>query len=208
MQGVDVSHWNDPIVWPNLDPGITFVIIKATDGNAQDPFYGQYLAACRGLALQAIGAYHYFEPNVPSVDQFNNIVATVNLQPSDLPIAIDVEDRYDNAGNLIYAMSPADVPNVADLVSRLFANYGFYPMMYTSAVVWNAMGNPNIVGNVTFANCPLWVAHYTNAAAPAVPLPWVRWRIWQFSENGAVNGITGNADLNRTIDVLADIRVP
>jgi lysozyme len=208
MEGIDVSHWNDPITWGNLDAGKTFVIIKATDGATQDPIYGPSLTACRGLALQAIGSYHFFEPNVPPTNQFNNIVANVNLQTGDLRIAVDIENLYDKTGALTYAMSPADVQNVADLVAQLYANYGTYPIVYTSASVWSAMGDPDIVGGVAFSSCPLWIAHYTAAPAPTVPAPWLTWRIWQYSKTGAVTGIPGNADLDRTSDNLADLLMP
>jgi len=209
MQGIDISHHNAPIDWPNLDPATDFVIIKATDGHSVDKLYANSMAACRALTGPTVGSYHWFQPAIPPTAQFNTIVNTIDQRSGDLPIALDIEDQYDSTGKVLtHAMGPGDVPNVAALVSMIYAKYGFYPMIYTGKYVWNAMGNPNVVGSVTFADCPLWIAQYTGAAAPSIPLPWLAWRIWQYSSNGKVAGLPGNTDMDRTLDDLADIRVP
>ena len=46
----------------------------------------------------------------------------------------------------------------------------------------------------------LWVAHWTTGTAPSVPGGnWAGdgWTFWQYTSDGAVDGISGRVDLNR-----------
>ncbi len=44
---------------------------------------------------------------------------------------------------------------------------------------------------------PLWVAHWTTAAHPRLPVGWSDWMIWPQSSQGRINGIQGFVDLNQ-----------
>ena len=51
----------------------------------------------------------------------------------------------------------------------------------------------------TLAQCPLWIAQYTTAAAPSgIPQQvWTNWALWQYTETGRVDGIDTNVDRER-----------
>jgi len=59
-----------------------------------------------------------------------------------------------------------------------------------------------------FASIPLWVAHYTTAAAPYMPVGWTSWLIWQYTSSGRVDGISGNVDMNRAWEDLLGVIPP
>src|SRR5665647_483511 len=60
LQGIDVSHWNGSINWPQVkNSGIAFAYIKASDGNDSiDPLFSTNVESARATNLP-IGAYHY-----------------------------------------------------------------------------------------------------------------------------------------------------
>jgi lysozyme len=73
-----------------------------------------------------------------------------------------------------------------------------YPYNYTNANFWNTY----IIPRVHFANYPLWVANYTQAALPLLPRQFSRFAIWQYSADGNLLGAQYGAgsksiDLNR-----------
>ncbi|HSD89048.1 MAG TPA: GH25 family lysozyme, partial [Kofleriaceae bacterium] len=63
------------------------------------------------------------------------------------------------------------------------------PLVYTNPGLWFGRGAPEL------ATQQLWLAHYT-PACPAIPAPWLRWKIWQFTDTGRVDGIDGFVDLD------------
>ena len=54
---------------------------------------------------------------------------------------------------------------------------------------------------------PLWVAQYTAAACPDIPLPWTRWAFWQHTATGSVTGVPGaTLDLDTFDGTLEDLQ--
>jgi hypothetical protein len=69
------------------------------------------------------------------------------------------------------------------------------PGVYTNSSYWGSK-----IGNTTWArNYPLWVAHYTTAPQPIIPIGWTTYELWQYTERGAIPGYPRQpaADLSR-----------
>ena len=49
----------------------------------------------------------------------------------------------------------------------------------------------------SFGRWPLWLAQYTDATVPQLPVGWKDWFLWQYTDKGKVDGITGPVDLSR-----------
>ena len=50
-----------------------------------------------------------------------------------------------------------------------------------------------------FSLQPLWIASYLNnpeISLPLIPFGWSEWKIWQFTEQGQINGYVGDISLN------------
>ena len=45
-----------------------------------------------------------------------------------------------------------------------------------------------------FKTCPLWIARY--GPRPQIPARWRSYVVWQFSQSGSIDGITGDVDEN------------
>jgi hypothetical protein len=74
-------------------------------------------------------------------------------------------------------------------IERLF---GRRPIVYTSSGLWNEMGVVEWASDYL-----LWVAHYTDAKRPTLPLGWNKWMFWQYTEEGSVAGVKGAVDQNQ-----------
>jgi len=202
MNGIDVSRYDGVIDWPNIQPGLSFVWIKATDGLGPDAMYAKNIPGARASSIPLVGSYHFFQPDDDPQKQCDNFVATANIPSGDLRPMVDAESQKHRA------LTPADADTLGTLLGLLQAKLGYYPVLYTSPGSWAAMNNPSSGGGFQFANCPLWIARYTSDPDPGTPAPWATWRIWQYSETGSVAGITGDVDLDRSLDDLSDIVVP
>jgi GH25 family lysozyme M1 (1,4-beta-N-acetylmuramidase) len=79
-----------------------------------------------------------------------------------------------------------EMPRPADKPHLIYTNYSYW---------LNIMGQPD--WGVKYQ---LWIAAWTNAAAPVVPKPWGRWTLWQFtsSGDGPAHGVqSARVDVNR-----------
>ena len=171
--GLDVSHWNT-VNWTNwATSGYKFAWIKATEGTAwTDPKYTEHRVAA-SVAGFKVGAYHYFRGAMNGGGQAEYFYRVAGDNP--LPPAIDVEG-VNNAGipQAVFAS------RLQECVARVSSLFGRKPVIYTSRSQWSLL-----VGSAPYiaAECDLWVAHYTTAAAPMLPLDWIEWKIWQYTTN-------------------------
>jgi lysozyme len=190
-EGMDVSK-NQDVDWTQIDiSSINFAIIKATDGiDYVDPSFQVNWSAAGQLSALKRGAYHFFRPDDDVDAQIELIKRTVILQPTDLPLALDVENT-DNRN-----LSPKDVPTLARLLQSLTALFNRKPILYTSGDGWTSLGCPASSGALSFVDFPLWIAYYTVNPAPNYPAPWIQWLIWQYRKDGSVGGVNkpGSSD--------------
>ena len=190
--GIDVSHHQNDIDWTKVKAaGHSFVFIKATEGvDYTDPNFGSYWIGSKEAGLVR-GAYHFFHPDDDAKTQAEFFIATVTLQPGDLPPALDVE--------VAEGVSPAalidDVKTWLDLVE---AAYGVKPIIYSDLHFLQAEVTQN-----QLKDYPLWLADYTENT-PEAPGAWTDWTLWQFSRSGIVDGIDGEVDRTLFRGILED----
>ena len=203
LEGIDVSHWQGTIDWPQVAAaGKSFAILKATDGKAAtggtglfiDPTYASNHAAAKANGLWT-GAYHFARPDPTPGDavlEADHFVSVMNLGTGDLNPALDIETDG--------GLSPSALTSwVMAFLDRVTARIGARPMIYTSPSFWStSMGNTRALADAGYRT--LWVAHWTTNASPTVPASnWGGngWTFWQYSSTGSVPGIAGDVDLDR-----------
>ena len=88
---------------------------------------------------------------------------------------------------------------VKAFLGRVDERVGVKAIIYVSPNFWRTyMGDTTWFGANGYDI--LWVAHWTTGVAPIVPGGnWAGdgWTFWQYTSDGAVNGISGRVDLNR-----------
>ena len=183
--GIDVSKHQGNINWDAVkkDSKVQYVYIKATEGSDMvDERYRQNLNGARKAGLK-VGSYHYLTNKSSVVTQFKNFANNAPRDEQDLIPVIDVEVcRQWSAQQLRDSL-------------KVFANmvedyYGCKPIIYTyESFFRNNLGK-------AFADYPIFIAKYSKASTD-LPNINVKWILWQYSESGRVNGISGNVDLSR-----------
>jgi lysozyme len=186
IHGIDVSWYQNLIDWPSVkemkvrDVQIGFAFIKATEGvgNVDRQFKRNWRKAKQAGITR--GAYHFFLPNKSGKTQAKNFIASVDLQPGDLPPVLDIEQ--------LYGVRPDKMrKEVQDWLDAIEEYYHVKPIIYTYVNFYSRFMEKD------FDKYPLWAAHYHEKNKPRINRPWL---FWQHSEKGRVNGILTRVDFN------------
>lgn len=185
--GIDVSHFQGAINWDMVvRTSVEFAYMKATGGSGfEDPRFQENWHGSRQAGLLR-GPYHFFYANESPEQQVEYFLSIVGqLRSDDLPPMLDVEIPSDSSKDRIQQASLKWLMLVEQKTGRLpiiYSDYSFANQYFDDPV---------------FSKYPLWIAEY-GKSSPDVPPVWREkgWRIWQHSQTGKVNGISGDVDLD------------
>lgn len=186
IHGIDVSKYQETINWESVrqmeveDVKIGFAFIKATEGNVnEDRFFKRNWRKAREANVIR-GAYHFFLATKSGKTQAENFIASVDLQPGDLPPVLDVEQTYGVGDSKLRE-------RVKEWLDTVEEHFGVRPIIYTNVDFYTHHLKDE------FDDYPLWVAHYLQKRQPGIHRDW---HFWQHSESGRVNGIASRVDFN------------
>lgn len=194
VRGIDVSHHNGTIDWPQVaEQNIDFAWIKATEGSAHvdSRFTANWAEAQR--AGIATGAYHFMSFESPGADQAHNMIATVPRVAGTLAPVVDLEPYGRFKGDLPPA---AEVRAILDaLLAALENHYGIAPIIYTTPSAYRAY----LVD--AYPDNPIWFRSV--AWPPRVP-DGRSWTIWQYSNRDRLDGVGSEDEAYVDMNVLSD----
>ncbi|WP_411969715.1 GH25 family lysozyme [Rhizobium sp. 3T7] len=189
IQGIDISHHQGAIDWRALarQPNVRFVIMKATEGgDHRDTRFAENWRAAKEVGIVR-GAYHFFTFCRPGREQARNIIETAPVETDTLPIAIDLE----------FTGNCGKVPTLDELTSEIKAFFdelnGAYPgkpIFYLNQQFFDQYLKGN---QARFPDHYLWLR---SIAQEPRQNDCRDWSIWQFADNGTLDGIQGPVDLN------------
>lgn len=187
VQGIDVSHFQGVIKWPEVaSDRYLFAIAKATGGETYvDP---QFHSNWHGMRANGIirGAYHFFYATDDAKKQAENYLTTVgSLKYTDLPPILDVEITDHTKASVLLDKVIVWLEIVAQRTHRT-------PIIYSDVYFAKAyLNDPRL------SKYPLWIADYSSKPSE-LPSPWQKrgWALWQYSQKGKVKGIEGNVDMD------------
>jgi len=195
LEGIDVSHWQGTIDWAKVAAaGKSFTFLKASEADDYaDPSYATNRSSAQARGLWT-GAYHFARPDSSAGDavaEADHFAATIHLGRGDLVPALDLEQT---GGLSVAALQAWTTTWLGEVTKKI----GVRPMIYTSPAFWKAsMGDSRTLADAGYKT--LWVAHW-GASSPVVPASnWGGhgWTFWQYSDCGAVPGLSGCVDLDR-----------
>jgi len=194
LPGIDVSHWQETIDWPQVaGAGYTFAIAKATEGRTYvDPMYATNKAGAMASGLR-FTAYHFARPDAEPNDaviEADHFVDVAQLGPGNLLPVLDLE----RTGGL----DQTELTQwILTWLGRVTERLGVRPMVYTSPNGWaERTGDTTAVAEAGYT--VLWVAHW-GVSEPRLPAnDWNGngWTFWQYTDCGSVPGIQGCVDLD------------
>ena len=188
--GIDISHhqgkidWKKVKKWRNHD--IKFVYIKATEGSfgdgSKDKRYKYNITEAKKNGI-LVGSYHYFRTTSSAEDQFNNFINTIKDHEQDIIPMIDLEQN-DNYSKKKYRQ---ELNKFIKLVEEYF---GEKPILYSLTNFYN-----KYLAN-HFLDHKLFLGFYNLEYEKINLKDQKNWSIWQFSQQGKVEGIKSNVDIN------------
>jgi lysozyme len=188
VRGIDVSRHQQAIDWSAVAAsGVAFAWIKATEGgDFRDLLFRRnwYLAAAAGVKR---GAYHFVTWCRPAADQAAWFVANVAADPDALPPVLDVEWNSRSRSCARHAPREEALATMTIILAAMEKAYGKVPVIYAPLDFYQEVMRGSL------DRYPLWARSIDD---PPFGYGDRRWRIWQYSETGAVPGVAGDVDLD------------
>ena len=180
FRGIDVSRWQGDINWGQVAADdVSFVMLGTRSKGAVDPYFHRNIQQASAAGVK-VGVYIYSLAMTPemAVEEANFVLNLIHDYPVSYPVAFDMEDSTQGT------LSKDELAAIANAFCGRISEAGYYPVIYA---------NDNWLANkldMSKMNYPVWVARYS--AKPAYQNP----VMWQATSTGAVNGISGNVDID------------
>ncbi|MCI8366278.1 MAG: hypothetical protein HFJ66_01565 [Eggerthellaceae bacterium] len=197
--GIDVSEHQGVIDWAKVKAdGIKFAIIRLGYGSdyesQDDKYFVRNVQGARANGIH-IGVYLYSYATATTgktgsaqseANHVLRVLEKAGLSPSSLalPVYYDIEDeRQEN-------LSATQFGSIAETFCNAVSAKGYKVGIYSSASWWKDKFTSPKFSN---ANWGKWVAEWGNHTKPNVSFSS---DLWQFTDRGTVNGISGSVDVN------------
>lgn len=187
-KGIDVSYHQGVINWEKVKAdGIDFAILRCgyvrTLGQPQvDKQWKRNAEECERLSIPyGVYIYSYAKTVQAAKAEADHVVNTLRGFSPSYPVYFDLEEV--SLESTLNRMLLADMATV--FCNRVSAA-GYTPGVYANTNWWN-----NYLTDPVFSQWDRWVAQYNSKCTYQGA-----YRLWQCSSSGAVDGITGNVDVN------------
>lgn len=186
--GIDVSEWQGDIDYEKVrDAGVTFVMIRvgvklnSVDEPILDKQFINNITNAHKAGLK-VGVYLYSKAlsSEEAIDEAKWVLKQLDGEKLELPIVFDWE-IWNNWNT--YHMSFHDLNKMAYSFIKTVEDEGYGGMLYGSKFYLE-----NFWEDSEFEN--IWLAHYASSTT------YDGYMMWQFSNVGKVDGVSGDVDLN------------
>lgn len=192
--GIDVSKWQGTINWEKVKAaGYDFVIIRMgyrgygeAGGMAVDEMFYQNIEGAQAAGMD-VGVYFFAQAinEKEALEEAEFVLDALEGYTLQLPVVYDPELIRDQPARTNDVTGEQFTKNTI-VFCEAMKEAGFEPMVYSN-MVWEAF----LFDMTQLQEYPFWYADYESI--PQTPYDF---KIWQYSETGKVDGISGNADLN------------
>lgn len=185
--GVDVSERQGSINWKNVESsGMTFAMVRATYGSSGVD--GQFTTNMEGISQTNIhpGVYHQSSAQSISeaVAEAAHFLKVVNPYKLHYPLALNIESE------MAMQIGRDFLTNIISAFLNVVKEAKYWPMLYSKINLINDFINMSRISGID-----IWLSEITNNPG-AGPTYNKNVTIWQHSDRGSVQGISGNANLD------------
>ncbi|MTV48296.1 hypothetical protein GJ688_04770 [Heliobacillus mobilis] len=187
--GIDVSSYQGTnIDWNQVrEAGISFAYVKATEGCRTSDQCFQLNVNNSQTAGVLVGAYHYAHPEQNSAeDEAAHFLEALNSVNLNLWPVLDLESPPQKNSTLSGDYLAEWSRTFINIVS---SSTGGKVILYTGKWYIDMYEVDGL------SDLPLWISHYSSYPPPDFA-GWAEWLIWQYTDKGTVNGISGQVDMN------------
>lgn len=199
-KGIDVSKFQGKIDWQKVaEDGVTFAFIRVgyrgygdkgvlvEDPNARENLQGANAAGIK------TGVYFYTQAisEAEAREEVDMVLDIVRPYQIDCPIVIDVERVSSNDARM-NQLDAQTRTRIVKVFCDAVAAAGYRPMIYHNLEMAAVMLDVS-----QLEEYDKWFAYYN----PDLYYPYA-YQVWQYSDKGKVQGISGNVDLNVAFEPL------
>lgn len=182
-RGIDVSHWKQTIDWNQAAADdVNFVMLGTRYNNEADPYFGTNATGAFNAGIK-VGAYIYSYATTTAIaeSEADFVLNLIKDYPISYPVVIDIEDSS------LSSLTPAQLAEIINAFCAKIESAGYYPMFYS-----NDYWLTNKI-DMTKVRYDVWAARYD--AKPTYSGA----AMWQATNQGEINGISGAVDINFTL---------
>ncbi len=200
--GVDISKWQGKIDWAKVKKsGIDFAIIRIGFRGENGVIYkddcADYNIQQADKAGVLVGVYFFSTATTAAeaLEEAEWTVSAVAGYPISYPVVYDCEG-FKSSESRMYGISNAQRTDNALAFLNYVEQKGYEGMLYSAK---NELDNSLYWDTARIENSySVWVARYPNAPYPQTATPDYggKYDMWQYTDKGAVNGISGNTDMS------------
>ena len=188
--GIDVSTWNGTIDWNKVkSSGVSYVIIRtgfrgSTQGAlVEDNRFRQNIKGATNAGLK-VGVYFFSQAvnEVEAVEEASMVLSQIKGYSLAYPVFIDVEPSGGRADKIDVGTRT----KVVNAFCQTIQNSGYKAGIYANKTWFSEKLNTSALSGYK-----IWLAQYNTHVTYTG-----RYDMWQYSEKGKINGISGNVDMN------------
>lgn len=189
MRGIDVSVYQGQIDWDKVkQAGIEFAILRIGYGmydNQKDvTFERNYQEATRVGIPVGVYLYSYAKSVDEAIREANVVLGWLNNRRLQLPVYFDIEDTSQQG------LGKSVLNNMCIAFCNRIEQAGYWAGIYSNKYWATSI----ISGAELGKKYSYWIAQYYDECTYNGD-----YAIWQYTSSGAVDGISGNVDLNEMV---------
>ena len=194
VQGIDVSAHQEEIDWQKVSAaGIRFAFIRTgyrgTESGrcTEDAWFRTNMIGAAGAGID-IGVYFFSQAvtEEEAMEEADYVLSQIRDYPVTYPVVFDME-HPEIGTDRIRDLSREEKTRIAAAFMSRIKQAGYKPMLYNSTGLFDEFYDMDMLSEYA-----LWAAEY-GASYPHYPY---MFEIWQYTSRGAVDGITGNVDMD------------
>ena len=184
--GIDVSVWQGKIDWEKVGKtNVDYAIIRAGYGNLstqKDKYFEANMEGAKNAGVDR-GVYWYSYADSPedAVLEAEACYEVIKDYQFEYPVYFDIEDP------IFASMSNQEVTDIVNAFCKTLQDKGYYVGIKSYANFLNLRIDPYL-----YSIYDVWVAHY-GVSKPSFKN---NFNMWQFTDEGKVDGINGYINLN------------
>lgn len=182
--GVDVSKWQGNIDWNTAKKTIGFAVIRAGYGKEKTQVDKYFHTNIKNAQANGVPVGVYWYSYARSVEEAKNeakvCLEVIKGYKLEYPVVFDIEDSSQ------ITLSKRVLTDICKAFCNEIEKAGYYAMIYTNC---NWLKN-HLYADELLSKYDLWLAQWN------VKEPSYNCGMWQTSDKGLIDGISGNVDLN------------
>lgn len=197
-RGIDVSSHNGLLDWNIIKPQIDYAILRVGYGmdikSQDDSRFERNAAECERLGIP-FGTYIYsYATSLSSAEsEARHMLRLMKGKKSSYPVYYDLEDE-----NTLGKQSNADIAKFAERFCDMLEDEGYFVGIYANLYWYRSR-----LTSPVFRRWTKWIAQYNKEMTYGDTVG-----MWQHTDKGRLNGLSGYFDLNECYVDYPNIIVP